>query len=176
MAAALTVAPFDNCIIYDNTAINRLKQLQLHLQLLLYARTRVASETSPTPRCLLTRPEATCTSKPIRPASNAGTNSYVGSTVDRDGNLRIVGGTVDIGAYEDTNRHAGQRPARCACQCRRQPARWPGRLTWSPAAKAATYNGETRPRSSGAYTNLATGLTVTNYTIRPSATAAFISM
>ena len=34
------------------------------------------------------------------PCINAGKNSYVSSTTDLDGNPRIVGGTVDIGAYE----------------------------------------------------------------------------
>ena len=34
------------------------------------------------------------------PCINAGLNSYVSSATDLDGNPRIVGGTVDIGAYE----------------------------------------------------------------------------
>ena len=34
------------------------------------------------------------------PCINSGNNSYVTTTADVDGNTRIVGGTVDIGAYE----------------------------------------------------------------------------
>jgi len=34
------------------------------------------------------------------PCINSGNNSYVTSNTDLDGNARIVGGTVDIGAYE----------------------------------------------------------------------------
>jgi len=37
------------------------------------------------------------------PVINAGYNAAVSSTTDRDGNPRIIGGTVDIGAYELQN-------------------------------------------------------------------------
>jgi hypothetical protein len=34
------------------------------------------------------------------PCINSGNNAYISSTSDLDGNLRIAGGTVDVGAYE----------------------------------------------------------------------------
>jgi hypothetical protein len=39
--------------------------------------------------------------KPGSPAVDAGTQAHGVASTDLDGNSRVVGGTVDIGAYED---------------------------------------------------------------------------
>jgi hypothetical protein len=43
---------------------------------------------------------------PDSPCVNGGRNSYIANSTDMDGNPRIVGGTVDIGAYEFQNPHS----------------------------------------------------------------------
>ena len=52
------------------------------------------------------------------PCINSGNNAYVVGSTDLDGNPRIVGGTVDIGAYEY------QTPAEHDFLCV-APAIWP---------------------------------------------------
>jgi len=44
------------------------------------------------------------------PCINAGKNSLVESTTDKDGRSRIINGTVDIGAYEVMAEHTGNSP------------------------------------------------------------------
>ena len=88
-----------NCIVYGNTAGTTDKEVDY----------RMASFNCYTNDPQFIRAEAgdfrlRCNS----PCINAGKNAYVTSTVDFAGNARIVGGTVDIGAYEysasiDTN-------------------------------------------------------------------------
>ena len=152
-----------NCIIYDNTAITGSNNYSCTFSYCCTPDTGGIGNITNAP-LFVNEAGGDLHLQTYSPCVNAGSNSYVGSAVDRDGNLRIVGGTVDIGAYEEpTATPASGLPAVPANVVASLQGGQAG-LTWSPAAKAATYNVKRAPASSGAYTNLATGLTVTNYT------------
>jgi hypothetical protein len=94
-------APVNNCIVYYNTAVSGTNYMDGALSYCC---------TTPAP----TNGIGNITNEPLfmdltggdyhlqsnSPCINAGNNAYVSGTNDLDGNPRIVGGTVDIGAYE----------------------------------------------------------------------------
>jgi hypothetical protein len=102
-AAQFNPGNFFNCIIYDNTGAGNYGTG-------MYGVTMNYCCTTPSPGSGL----GNITNDPAfidpingnfrlqtnSPCINTGNNAYVGSTIDLDGRPRIVGGTVDIGAYE----------------------------------------------------------------------------
>lgn len=102
-SAAIVSGTLNNCIVYNNNPTN-------FSSLLGPVPVFINCCTMPAP----TRGTGNITNAPLfvnltggdlhllsnSPCINAGNNSYVSSTNDLDGNPRIKGGTVDVGAYE----------------------------------------------------------------------------
>jgi hypothetical protein len=97
------------------------------------------------------------------PCINAGNNAYVATSLDRDGNPRIVGGTVDMGAYE--NQSATESSGLPSVPTNLVAVRQAGQavLSWSPSLKATGYNINRAETSDGIYTIIASGVATTNY-------------
>jgi len=91
----------NNCIVYYNSAPNGPNHLD---SIFNYSCT---TPLPPGPGNFTNAPQFVNTNgwsnlrlQPSSPCINAGRNAYVTSSTDLDGNPRIVGGTVDLGAYE----------------------------------------------------------------------------
>ena len=96
------------------------------------------------------------------PCINAGNNAYVSGTNDFDGNRRIVGGTVDVGAYENQNATVASGlpsiPATLTAVLQSSKVN----LTWPVSSKATGYNVYRATTSTGPFTNIV-GVAATNY-------------
>ena len=94
-------ATLNNCIVYFNTAKNAANYASLSI--LTYCCTTPqpsgAGNITLDP-LFVNRAGGNLRLQSNSPCINAGNNAYVIGTTDLDGNPRIVGGTVDIGAYE----------------------------------------------------------------------------
>jgi hypothetical protein len=98
------------------------------------------------------------------PCINAGTNVYAMTTMDLDGNLRIVGGTVDMGAFE--NQSATPSSGLPSAPTNLVVALQAGQavLIWSSALKANGYNIYRAVTSGGTFAKIASGVAAITYT------------
>jgi hypothetical protein len=93
--AGAEICHLDNCILYLNTVNTSLAQYEQN-----YYSSTLNNCWTTDPLFVDTNGWANLRLQSNSPCINAGNNGYASGSTDLDGNPRIVGGTVDIGAYE----------------------------------------------------------------------------
>jgi parallel beta-helix repeat protein len=89
----------NNCIVYDNTAPSGSNHTAMTMNYCCTVPIFGSSSFTNAPR-FIDPPAGNFNLQTNSPCINAGANSYVSNSTDLDGNPRIRGGTVDLGAYE----------------------------------------------------------------------------
>jgi len=98
------------------------------------------------------------------PCINAGTNAYVATSLDLDGNPRIVGGTTDCGAYENQSATAGAGLPTIPTALTATRSGGSALLNWPASTRATSYAVYRATASGGPFTKIASGVLPTNYT------------
>jgi len=102
--------------------------------------------------------------QPASPCINAGNNAYVTSTTDLDGHPRIVGGTVDCGAYERQSTNPASYYPSVPSNLNAVFQGGIVTLNWPASFQATGYNVYRAIVGTGSYTMVASNVSVTNYT------------
>ncbi len=90
----------NNCIVYDNTAPSGSNQIAIKMNYCCTVPIFASSGNLTNPPVFANPAAGDYHLNAASPCINAGINSSSGSPADLDGNPRIVGGAVDMGAYE----------------------------------------------------------------------------
>ena len=92
-------------------------------------------------------------------ALNLGNNEYVSTDVDLAGNARIIGGTVDLGAYERQNEASSLTVSSYNATTRQAV------LIWDANPDATTYKLQISKDGGATWTNYKTGLSTRTATV-----------
>jgi hypothetical protein len=89
-----------NCVVYDNNAADGINHYGAEMYYCCTTPLPTNGVGNITNEPVLVVTSSSCRLQSNSPCINAGNNTYTTSSADLDGNPRIRGGTVDIGAYE----------------------------------------------------------------------------
>jgi len=98
------------------------------------------------------------------PCINAGSNTFVATALDLDGNLRIVGGRVDCGAYENQSATADSGLPTIPTALTATRVGGSALLNWPASIRATSYAVYRATAFGGPFTKIAPTVLSTNYT------------